>query len=222
MATARRFGTENSPTRSLLLDAAENLMREEGYHAVTSRKLAERAGLKHQIVHYYFRTMDDLLLAVHERLSQGFTKRLDDALGSENPILALWEIASDRHSAALEMEFMALANHRKEIRRNLARTLDDYRNGMIETLTTYLKARNVDPMISPLAVSVLTASVGRHMILEESLGVTKGHAEMRALADSWIRMIEGSAKPLPSPRKRTKTDDQTVDAKPEPQRNSDA
>ncbi len=33
-------------TRSLLLDAAEALMIEEGYVAVTSRRVAEQAGLK--------------------------------------------------------------------------------------------------------------------------------------------------------------------------------
>ena len=59
----RRIGALTSKTRSSLLNAAESLMRESGYAAVTSRRLAAKAGLKPQLVHYYFRTMDDLFLA---------------------------------------------------------------------------------------------------------------------------------------------------------------
>src|SRR6202008_191062 len=40
-----RIGRESSKTRSDLLDAAETLMRKEGYAAVTSRKVANRAKL---------------------------------------------------------------------------------------------------------------------------------------------------------------------------------
>ena len=60
----RRIGAESSTTRQALLDAAEQVMREEGYAAVTSRRVAQRAGLKPQLVHYYFRTMDELFLAL--------------------------------------------------------------------------------------------------------------------------------------------------------------
>ena len=42
-------------------------MLEEGYAAVTSRRVAAKANLKPQLVHYYFRTMDDLFLAIHRR-----------------------------------------------------------------------------------------------------------------------------------------------------------
>src|SRR5262249_23627983 len=60
MASSRRRGDESSATRALLLEAAEDLMREEGYPAVTTRRLAGRVGVSNQLVHYYFRTMDDL------------------------------------------------------------------------------------------------------------------------------------------------------------------
>lgn len=70
MASARRIGAPDAKNRIVLLDAAEQLMIEEGYVAVTSRRVAERAGLKPQLVHYYFRTMDDLFLAVFVRRAE--------------------------------------------------------------------------------------------------------------------------------------------------------
>src|SRR3954471_21615584 len=63
-APARRIGTEDSRTRAALVDAAPALIGDGGYPAVPSRRVAAKAGLKPQLVHYYFRTMDDLLLAV--------------------------------------------------------------------------------------------------------------------------------------------------------------
>ena len=62
MTATRRIGAEDSSTRAALLDAAQQLMLDEGYAAVTSRRVAAQAGLKPQLVHYYFRTMDDLFL----------------------------------------------------------------------------------------------------------------------------------------------------------------
>ncbi|MDT5336021.1 MAG: hypothetical protein QOD90_1526, partial [Mycobacterium sp.] len=56
MASDRRIGAPDAKNRGVLLDAAEQLMIEDGYAAVTSRRVAERAGLKPQLVHYYFRT----------------------------------------------------------------------------------------------------------------------------------------------------------------------
>ena len=73
MATApaaRRIGAPDSKTRAQLMDAAELVLREEGYAAVTSRRVAARAGLKPQLVHYYFRTMDDLFLEVFRRRAE--------------------------------------------------------------------------------------------------------------------------------------------------------
>ena len=67
MATARRTGTETSKTRATLLDVTERLMRNEGYAAVSSRRVASEAGVTGALVHYYFPTLDDLFLAVFRR-----------------------------------------------------------------------------------------------------------------------------------------------------------
>src|ERR1700746_1245156 len=67
MTSARRSGAPDAEARGRLLDAAEQLMIEEGYAAVTSRRLAHKAGLKPQLVHYYFRTMEELFLEVFRR-----------------------------------------------------------------------------------------------------------------------------------------------------------
>ena len=75
MDSARRMGTKESQTRAQLLDAAERLMLEDGYAAVTSRRVGQKAGISSQLVHYYFATMDDLFLEVFRRRAEaGFAR----------------------------------------------------------------------------------------------------------------------------------------------------
>ena len=50
MASGRRIGAEDSKTRAVLLDATEQLMLEEGYAAVSSRRVARTAGLNAGLV----------------------------------------------------------------------------------------------------------------------------------------------------------------------------
>ena len=130
MASNRRIGAEDSKSRAALLDATEQIMLEEGYAAVSSRRIAERAGLKPQLVHYYFRTMDDLFLAAFrrraevglERLAQGARVRAA-ARGRSGPS------ATIRPAPRSNMEFVALANHRKSIRSEIARYAELFRAG---------------------------------------------------------------------------------------------
>src|SRR5204862_323990 len=138
MATApspRRIGAEDSKTRAQLLDAAEHLMIEEGYAAVTSRRVAAKAGLKPQLVHYYFRTMDDLFVALVRRGAEQNLKRQARALASPQPLRALWAFSTDPAGTAFIMEISALANHRKEIRAEWAAYAEQFRQLQNEALT---------------------------------------------------------------------------------------
>ena len=49
-ATKRRIGAENSETRALIIEATELVIREEGYAAASTRRVALRAGLKPSLV----------------------------------------------------------------------------------------------------------------------------------------------------------------------------
>src|SRR2546423_12274816 len=108
----RRIGDEDSKTRAQLLDAAEQLLLEEGYPAVTSRRIAAKAGLKPQLVHYYFRTMDDLFLEVFRRGADANLARFERAIAADCSLRNLWRLNADPRGAVFNIEFVALANHR--------------------------------------------------------------------------------------------------------------
>jgi AcrR family transcriptional regulator len=191
MSANRRLGAEDSATRAALLDAALQLLLEEGYAAVTSRKVAAQAGLKPQLVHYYFRTMDDLFLALVQRGAEQNLERQAQALASDRPLWALWEVATDPAGAKLTMELASLANHRKAIRAELASYATQYRRQQSEALARLLAGSDVDPQeLPPEALAMLITSVSQVFVLEETIGMTAGHDEMRALVDRWIERYE--------------------------------
>ena len=137
MASDRRIGGPDAKNRGILLDAAEQLMLEDGYAAVTSRRVAERAGLKPQLVHYYFRTMDDLFIEVFRRMSNLGLEAHAEALTSDQPLWALWEFGTDPQATRLTMEFMGLANHRKALRAEIASYADQFRQQQVDAMTAF-------------------------------------------------------------------------------------
>jgi AcrR family transcriptional regulator len=194
MTKKRRIGAEDSATRKALLDAAIQLMAEEGYAAVTSRRVAARAGLKPQLVHYYFRTMDDLFVALVRRGAEQNLARQARALASPQPLRALWEFSSDPAGATLTMEFSALANHRKAIRAELATNAEQFRRLQTRVLSNVLEEHGIDSeAFPPEAVLVLVTAVSQILVLEEALGVTAGHAEVRELVERYLASYEGGA-----------------------------
>ena len=115
-------------TRAQLLDAAERLLLEDGYAAVTSRRVAAKAGLKPQLVHYYFRTMDDLFVAVFRRRAEDNLARFERVRRPPTARCAwLWEVNADPRRAGFMIEFVALANHRKAIRAEIAAYAERWR-----------------------------------------------------------------------------------------------
>jgi TetR/AcrR family transcriptional regulator len=195
--TARRIGTETSKTRGALLDAAERLMLEEGYAAVTSRRIAGAAGLKPQLVHYYFRTMDDLFLALFRRRADQGLERQARAVCSAQPLWSLWDLSRDARGTALTMEFTALANHRKAIRAELSASAERYRAGLLEAFRQVLGRYDVDQAAYPPVVcAVLLTSISTFLVIEEAmLGMSTGHAETVAFVEDLIHRLEGERLP---------------------------
>ncbi|BBY14998.1 TetR/AcrR family transcriptional regulator [Mycolicibacterium litorale] len=195
-ASQRRIGAPDAKNRGVLLDAAERLMVEEGYAAVTSRRVAERAGLKPQLVHYYFRTMDDLFQAVFRRRAEQGLEVQARVLDSPQPLWALWRFSTDAAATRLTMEFMGLANHRHALREDIAYYAERFRAEQNKVLTAALQRYGADVSdVPPVVWTVFATSVSRVMVMERALGMSAGHAETWAFCEQWLRRLEGDYRP---------------------------
>lgn len=192
----RRIGAESSETRTLLLDAAEALMREAGYAAVTSRRVGERAGIAPQLVHYYFRNMDELFLAMWRRYADKNLIRQAEAFASGQPLRSIWHFSTDVVDTSLGLEFMALARHRKAIRAELAQTGERLRATQTAGLSQLLEAYDLGPAFkSPEVMSIVISGVARMLVMEELLGIKGGHAQLSAYVEEALGRLEAAAEP---------------------------
>jgi AcrR family transcriptional regulator len=188
---SRRIGAADSQSRARLVDAAEQLLLDEGYAAVTSRRVAAKAGLKPQLVHYYFRTMDDLYLEVFRRQAEANIQRFERAVAADGSLRNLWRLNADARGAAFNIEFAALANHRKAIRGEIARYAERFRAAQLDALTAALDAYGISDRLPPMVALVLMTGAAQVLSLEGALGMTTGHEATVAYIENAIATLEG-------------------------------
>ncbi len=187
----RRIGAIDSKTRARLVEAAEELLLEEGYAAVTSRRVGARAGLKAQLVHYYFRTMDDLFTEVFRRRAEENLARFERAMAADPSLRTLWRLNADPRGAAFSIEFVALANHRKVIRVEIARYAERFRAAQLEALTAALAADGITTdQLPPIVALLMMTGLSQVLALEDALGVTAGHDATVSFVQSVIDRLE--------------------------------
>lgn len=198
MTSARRIGAPDAKNRGVLLDAAEQLMLDEGYAAVTSRRVADKAGLKPQLVHYYFRTMDDLFQAIFRRRAEQGLVAQQLALQSEQPLWNLWRFNTDPAGTRLTMEIMGLANHRKALRTEIATYAELFREQETKAFMAALERYGVtEDDVPPVVWAVFATSLSRVLVMEQEIGMSSGHEETLAFVDVWLRRLEGDPLPMP-------------------------
>ncbi len=190
----RRIGATNSETRARLVRAAEQLMLEEGYAAVTSRRVGLRAGLKPQLVHYYFRSMDELFVEILRSRGEENLSSFRSEVARDGSLSNLWRLSRDSGAAALVTEFAALANHRKAIRTEIAGYAERFRAAQLDAITAALSAAGVgDESVPPIAALLIMTGLSQVMALERALGVTTGHAAAVDFVDGLIAGLDPPA-----------------------------
>ncbi len=166
-------------------------MVEEGYAAVTSRRIARRAGLPNAI-HYYFETMDDLFIELFRRGAGRSLAQQEEALDSPQPIWAFWDLLLDRSHGDLNIEFIALANHRKAIRSEIAESSRTFRRRQLAVLAGVIEtSKPASASRTPEAIVLLLSAVSRYLTTENAFDLDIGHAEVIEFVEQCIREIEG-------------------------------
>ena len=169
--------------RGKLIAAAEDILRADGHGALTARTLADSLGLKRQIVHYYFESMDELLTQVVLKCHEQAKEALLTLITSEDPLRAIWTMSNKPDIATLALELAVLAARRPAVREVVRRCAEEQRALQTQILSDHLTSRGINPLIDPeLAVFVLT-SMSQTMVQEDAVGITFAHAKVLATVD---------------------------------------
>jgi AcrR family transcriptional regulator len=184
-----------SAAEGALLDAAERLLVEVGHAGITTRRLAEEAGVNHGLVHYYFGSIENLLVRVLERFTAELTARQRAMYAAADvPFIEKWRqamlylVSEDVAYEKIWLELQALAWNRPELRKPLARVNDEWRAVLTEALAEPRERYGIEMPLDALVSLVMTFNEG--VILERLSGITTGHDGLLEWIDAWLERKE--------------------------------
>jgi AcrR family transcriptional regulator len=85
-----RKGAQRDSTRDRILNTALQLFTDKGFDAATLQEIADRLGFTKAAIYYYYRSKEDILMALHMRMHQFGAESLD-RLVDEPVTLDIWE-----------------------------------------------------------------------------------------------------------------------------------
>jgi AcrR family transcriptional regulator len=177
------------------LDAAERLLVDVGYAAITTRRLAQEAGANQGLVHYYFGSMENLLVRVLERFTERLIVRQRAMYAADLPFIEKWRQAMgylDEDFASgyqkVWYELQAMAWSKPELRERIAHVTEEWREVLTEAFEQARREHGIEMPIDALVALVVTFNQG--IILERLSGIDTGHRELLDWIDGWLERSE--------------------------------
>jgi AcrR family transcriptional regulator len=176
-------------TEQALLDAAERLLVEVGAAGITTRRVAEEAKVNHGLVHYYFGSVEQLLVRVLERFTDRLVERQREMYAADIPFLEKWRTAmayldEDRPYQKIWYELQALAWNRPDLRERLARVHAEWRAVLIEAFAPIRDELGLEIPLEALVTLVYSFNEG--IMLDRMSGIELGHEELLGWIDTWL------------------------------------
>jgi len=183
---------QTTDPRETLLQAAERLLVEDGREAMTTRRIARAAGLNHGLVHYYYGSVDALLLAVFERFTERLVGRQRDMYARDEPFIEKWRTAMGYMEADLAAgypkvwaELQAIAFNEPELRAGFARVTGEWRAVLTDAFTRAAEEYGLSrSVVEPFVTLVMTFTIG--MYNERLVGIDQGHAALLEWFDAML------------------------------------
>ena len=180
------------------LDAAERLLVREGAAGISTRQLAREAGQNHGLVHYYFGSVDELLLQALERFTDRVLDRQRAMYGAAAPFAEKWrtavayieeDLAAGYPKVWAELEVLAWS--KPEMRERLLEVNERWRSLLRDALAEAIDEYGLDPArFSAEAWAALVMQFNKGLLYERLLGFDRGHAELLAAIDGWLTSLE--------------------------------
>jgi AcrR family transcriptional regulator len=183
--------TRRETATTALLDAAERLLIASGYAGLTTRRVAAEAGVNHGLVHYYFGSMEELLLQVLERFTDRLIARQTEMYEADVPFLDKWRTAMrwleqdvDSGYPKVWWELQAMAWNHPGMLERLERVDDIWRTLLRTHFASALDEYGID---FPLEATVsLVMAFNKGIQIEQLSGITNGHRELLGWIDAWL------------------------------------
>jgi AcrR family transcriptional regulator len=189
MATAEKTAARTNAEEALL-DAAERLLADAGYAAITTRRLAEEAGVNHGLVHYYFGSIENVLVQALERFTERLIARQRELYAADVPFVEKWRramqflVSDDLTYQKIWLELQAVAWNNEGIRARLARVHAEWRAVLLDAFEEPRRELRIDMPTDALVSLVMTFNIG--VMVEQAGGVASSHRALLDWIDGWL------------------------------------
>jgi AcrR family transcriptional regulator len=182
-----------------LIAAAERLLYEVGYAGVTTRAVAEAAGVNHGLVHYYFGSMEELLTRTLDRFVEQLALALEDLYADPNLTFAekwrlgsqFWVTEPTSRFPKILLELLAMGWNMPSLRTRLTEVHARFRTIFEHHFGQALRDYGLDEAEFPLKVIVAAVtSFQLGLIVEGLSSVEVGHSELLDWIQRWIDDLE--------------------------------
>lgn len=186
MVSTRRIGSQTSATRDAILAAATQVLQEEGAGALTASNVAKRIGVKAHMVHYYFRSMEELVLALVRQHGILGLKNTARAIASDEPLRALWTVETAYKWSIVAMELSTFALHHETVGAEMMRYIEDMRALQADGIARHFELEGIDCPIPPMAITIMISAIARQIQREKEYNVSLGHDDMFKVVNDFL------------------------------------
>jgi len=213
MTNAERAAASSSrqDSEQKVLDAAERLLVRVGYAGVTTRALAAEAGANQGLVHYYFGSIEEVMLRVLNRFTERLIDRQRAMYSADVPFLEKWRTAwrfQEEDLAAgypkIWFELQALAWNRPELAARIAAVNAEWRSVLREAFGRAVREYGKEKELPVEAVTAMVMTFALGYMLERLSGIREGHEPLLAWVDEWIESLERGKRDGPRRTKRVR------------------
>jgi AcrR family transcriptional regulator len=173
-----------------LLDAAERLLVNVGYAGISTRRLADEAGVNHGLVHYYFGSNENLLVRALERFTERLVERQRELYAADLPFVEKWRtamrylVSDDLGYQKVWLELQALGWNNEEVRERLAGVDAEWRAVLTDAFAEPHRALGIAMPLDALVSLVITFNLG--VMVERLGGIQAGHDGLLDWIDGWL------------------------------------
>ena len=164
--------------RQQIVEALFQCLADKGHESVTVKDIAERAGLHYGVIHYYFKSKDDIVTALaesiiskYDRLLSERTESIESASEKLQTALAFLvdEFIFNRRLNRVFYNLVQMAYEKKTVRTALRKQLHAYRGSVEEVLREGVRNGEFkvsDPAQSAVMMVALIEGVALQWVIE--------------------------------------------------------
>lgn len=189
--------------KARILDAAFRRLAKEGYAALSMREIAKDAGVNHALIHYHYRTRDQLVIAVLDEANRQLLDRQQRMYRAPGGFAEKWAEARRFYEAdfasgfvRVQAELWAASFSNPGLREKFLPRILAWKNvvlgGVREALATLeASGTRLPPFFTAEVIAAWISEFWLGMEFADLLGAAEDQVSHRAALDAMQRLLEG-------------------------------